>query len=48
MAQQTTSLLEVADSVRAAVAPHAGGPPVAVFIDDIRLPEPEEAGVAAP
>ncbi len=41
-------LPEVADAVRASVAPLAGGMPVAVFIDDIRLPPMEEAGVAAP
>ncbi len=38
-------LPEVAEVVRAAVAPHAGGLPVAVFVDDIQLPE--EAPVAA-
>ncbi|HEX2118603.1 MAG TPA: hypothetical protein VHF91_05430 [Acidimicrobiales bacterium] len=32
-------LPEVADVVRAAVAPHAGALPVAVFIDDIEVPE---------
>ena len=40
-------LPEVAEIVRAAVAPHAGGLPVAVFVDDIEVPE-LEAGVAAP
>jgi hypothetical protein len=43
-------LPDVADAVRVAVAPRAGGRPVAVFIDDIELPEDmtaEEAGVAA-
>ena len=38
-------LPEVAEVVRAAVAPHAGDAPVAIFVDDIELPE--EAGVAA-
>lgn len=41
-------LPEVADAVRAAAARVAGGMPVAVFIDDIELPEMKEAGVAAP
>ena len=39
-------LPEVAEVVRAAVAPVVPGTPVAVFVDDIELPE--EAGVAAP
>lgn len=37
-----TPLPEVADVLRAAVTPHAGGLPVAVFIEDIEVP------VAAP
>ncbi len=44
-------LPEVADAVRAAVTPHAGGLPVAVFVDDIELPDVHalsEATVAAP
>ncbi len=39
-------LPEVAEVVRAAVAPYAGGLPVAVFVDDIEVPE--EAPVGAP
>ncbi len=39
-------LPEVAEVVRAAVAPHVPGTPVAVFVDDIEIPE--EAGLAAP
>ena len=44
---------EVADMVRAAVAPHAAGAPVAVFVDDIEVPDDpqraamEEAGRAS-
>ena len=34
-----TPLPEVADAVRAIVAPLAGGMPVAVFIDDIVVPD---------
>jgi hypothetical protein len=47
-------LPEVADAVRAAVSPYAGGLPVSVFIEDIELPgtaspaELTEASVAAP
>jgi len=47
-------LPEVADVVRAAVASHAEGRPVAVFVDDIEVPDDparaalEEAGRAAP
>lgn len=41
-------LPEVADAVRIAVAPHTGGRPVAVFIDDIELPDAPEADDAAP
>ena len=46
-------LPEVAEVVRAAVAPHADGLPVAVFVDDIEVPEDpmtavaEEASLAA-
>ena len=32
-------LPEVAEVVRAAVAPHAAGLPVSVFVDDIQLPD---------
>ncbi len=39
-------LPEVAEVVRAAVAPYAEGLPVSVFVDDIELPE--EASVGAP
>jgi len=38
-------LPEVAEVVRAAVAPYAEGLPVSVFVDDIELPE--EASVGA-
>lgn len=38
-------LPEVAEGVRAAVAPYADGLPVSVFVDDIELPE--EVPVAA-
>ena len=42
-------LPEVAEVVRLAVAPYAGGLPVSVFVDDIEVPgAPEEAPVAAP
>lgn len=47
-------LPEVADAVRAAVAHHSGELPVAVFVDDIEVPEDpagaalEEATLAAP
>ncbi|MGH9265214.1 MAG: hypothetical protein ACRD1D_11035 [Acidimicrobiales bacterium] len=37
-------LPEVADVVRAAVAAHAGAQPVAVFIDDIEVPEEVPVG----
>lgn len=50
VARWGTPLPEVADVVRAAVTPHAGGVPVAVFIDDIEVPVPAaitEASVAA-
>ena len=54
VARWGTSLPEVADVVRAAVASRAEGRPVAVFVDDIEVPDhparaaPEEAGRAAP
>jgi uncharacterized alkaline shock family protein YloU len=46
VAKWGTPLPEVAEAVRAAVTPHAGGLPVAVFVDDIEVPG--EATVAAP
>ncbi len=46
VAKWGTPLPEVAEVVRAAVAPHAGETPVDVFVDDIEVPE--EAGLAAP
>ncbi len=45
VAKWGTPLPEVAEVVRAAVAPHAGGVPVAIFVDDIEVPD--EAGLAA-
>ena len=39
VAKWEAPLPEVADAVRAAVAPYAGGLPVSVFVDDIELPE---------
>ena len=39
-------LTEVGDVVRAAVTPYADGSPVAVFVEDIELPE-EVAGAAS-
>lgn len=36
-------LPDVAQAVRAAVSPHVGATPVAVFIDDIELPEADRA-----
>ena len=36
------SLPEVADAVRRAVAPVAGGLPVTVYIDDIEVPGPDD------
>jgi uncharacterized alkaline shock family protein YloU len=47
VAKWGTPLPEVAEVVRAAVAPHASGVPVAIFVDDIEVPD-VEAGVAAP
>jgi uncharacterized alkaline shock family protein YloU len=53
VARWGTPLPEVADVVRAAVATHADGRPVAVFVDDIEVPDDpsraalEEAGRAA-
>lgn len=38
VARWGTPLPEVADVVRAAVASHAGGLPVVVFVDDIQVP----------
>ena len=47
VARWGTPLPEVADVVRAAVTPHAGGLPVAVFIEDIEVPgEPVQAAIA--
>ncbi len=44
VAKWGTPLPEVAEVVRAAVAPHAGGAPVAVFVDDIEVPaDPQQA-----
>ena len=54
VARWGTPLPELAEQVRAAVAPYAGGLPVAVFVDDIELPgdaspaELTEASVATP
>lgn len=39
-------LPEVAEVVRAAVAPYAEGLPVSVFVDDIELPEEESVGAS--
>ncbi|HEX3623317.1 MAG TPA: hypothetical protein VHT97_13470 [Acidimicrobiales bacterium] len=48
VARWGTPLPEVADLVRAAVAPYADGLPVAVFVDDIEVPEnPAEAALEA-
>ena len=44
VAKWGTPLPEVAEVVRAAVAPHAGGLPVAVFVDDIEVPEEVPVG----
>lgn len=38
VARWGTPLPEVAEAVRAAVAPHSGGLPVAVFVEDIEVP----------
>jgi hypothetical protein len=47
VARWGTPLPQVADVVRAAVAPHAGGLPVAVFIEDIEVPgESPSAAIA--
>ncbi len=54
VARWGTSLPKIADVVRAAVAPYAGGLPVSVFIEDIELPGPAspaeltEASVGSP
>ncbi len=47
VARWDVPLPEVADAVRAAVSPYTEGLPVSVFVDDIELPDPEEASVAA-
>jgi uncharacterized alkaline shock family protein YloU len=39
VARWDTSLPEVADAVRAAVAPYARDRPVAVFVEDIEVPD---------
>ncbi len=44
VARWGTPLPEVAEVVRAAVASHAAGVPVAIFVDDIEVPG--EAGLA--
>lgn len=43
VARWDVPLPDVAEAVRAAVAPLSQGLPVAVFVDDIRLPEEEQA-----
>ena len=54
VARWGTPLPEVAEVVRAAVTPSAGGQPVAVFVDDIEVPDDppraalEETSVARP
>jgi len=54
MARWGTPLPEVAEVVRTAVTPHAGGLSVSVFVDDIEVPDDpaqaalEETTVAAP
>ena len=54
MTKWGTPLPEVAEAVRAAVTPHAGGLPVSVFVDDIEVPDDparaaiEETTLAAP
>ena len=56
VAKWGTPLPEVAEVLRTAVASHAGGAPVAVFVDDIEVPddplsarlELEEARIASP
>lgn len=46
VARWGASLPDVADAVRSAVSPYAGGRPVSVFIDDIEVPGPEPADAA--
>ena len=47
VARWGTPLPEVADVLRAAVTPHAGGLPVAVFVEDIEVPhEPVQAEIS--
>lgn len=46
VAKWGTPLPEVAEVVRAAVTPHAGGLPVAVFVDDIEVPGEEAVATA--
>ena len=47
VARWGTPLPEVADVLRAAVTPHAGGLPVAVFVEDIEVPaEPTQAAIS--
>ncbi|MDP8975686.1 MAG: hypothetical protein M3N28_04835 [Actinomycetota bacterium] len=43
VARWTSVLPEVADAVRAAVAPLAPGRPVSVFIEDVEVPETARA-----
>ena len=43
IARWDVPLPEVADAIRAAVAPHTSGMPVSVFIDDIEVPGAETA-----
>ena len=45
VAKWGTPLPEVADVVRAAVASHAGGQPVVVFVDDIEVPDDPQAAL---
>ena len=47
VAKWGTPLPEVADVVRRAVAAHTDGTPVAVYVDDIEVPD-EEAPVGTP
>jgi uncharacterized alkaline shock family protein YloU len=49
VARWGTPLPEVADAVRRAVAPFAGGRPVSVYIEDIEVPdEATTAGTTVP
>ena len=45
VAKWGTPLPEVAEVVRAAVTPHAGGLPVSVFVDDIEVPDDARAAL---